>query len=78
MAQYFGDGILIYFGWPKTYDDTAERAGRVALGSWRRRRPGVRTVPCFPCASGSTPAPSWCAPEDTAAREAREGRTRAA
>src|SRR5437667_8654705 len=54
VAQYFGDGILIYFGWPKTYDDTAERAGRVALGSWRRRRPGVRTVPCFPCASGST------------------------
>jgi len=67
VAQYFGDGILIYFGWPNTYDDTAELTARAALGLVEVAATGVRTAPCFPCASGSTPAPSWCAPEDTAA-----------
>ncbi len=31
VAQYLGDGLLVYFGWPKTYDDAAERAVRAAL-----------------------------------------------
>lgn len=32
VAQYLGDGLLVYFGWPKTYDDAAERAVRAGLG----------------------------------------------
>jgi class 3 adenylate cyclase/tetratricopeptide (TPR) repeat protein len=32
VAQYLGDGLLVYFGWPRTYDDSAERAVRAGLG----------------------------------------------
>jgi class 3 adenylate cyclase/tetratricopeptide (TPR) repeat protein len=32
VAQYLGDGLLVYFGWPTTWDDAAERAVRAALG----------------------------------------------
>lgn len=32
VAQYLGDGLLVYFGWPRTWDDAAERAVRAALG----------------------------------------------
>ena len=32
VAQYLGDGLLVYFGWPKTWDDAAERAVRAGLG----------------------------------------------
>jgi len=31
VAQYMGDGILCYFGWPKAHEDDAERAVRAAL-----------------------------------------------
>jgi class 3 adenylate cyclase len=31
VAQYLGDGILVYFGWPVAYEDSAERAARSAL-----------------------------------------------
>jgi class 3 adenylate cyclase len=31
VAQYLGDGILVYFGWPIAYEDSAERAVRSAL-----------------------------------------------
>lgn len=29
VAQYLGDGIMIYFGWPQAHEDDAERAVRV-------------------------------------------------
>ncbi len=32
MARYFGDGILVYFGYPIAHEDTAHRAVRAALG----------------------------------------------
>jgi class 3 adenylate cyclase len=32
VAQYLGDGLLVYFGWPHAYDDAAERAVRAGLG----------------------------------------------
>jgi len=32
VAQHLGDGLLVYFGWPRTSDDAAERAVRAALG----------------------------------------------
>ena len=31
VAQYLGDGLMIYFGWPVTHEDAAERSVRAAL-----------------------------------------------
>jgi class 3 adenylate cyclase len=32
VAKYMGDGVLIYFGYPRAHEDDAERAVRVGLG----------------------------------------------
>jgi predicted ATPase/class 3 adenylate cyclase len=32
IAQYLGDGLLVYFGYPTAHDDDAQRAVRVGLG----------------------------------------------
>ena len=32
VARYLGDGLLVYFGWPRAHEDDAERALRAALG----------------------------------------------
>lgn len=32
IAQYLGDGLLIYFGYPNAHEDDAQRAVRTALG----------------------------------------------
>ena len=31
VAQFFGDGIMAYFGWPEAHDNDAERATRASL-----------------------------------------------
>lgn len=31
IAQYIGDGVLAYFGWPRAHEDDAERAVRAGL-----------------------------------------------
>jgi len=31
VAKYLGDGVLAYFGWPKAYEDQADRAVRAGL-----------------------------------------------
>jgi class 3 adenylate cyclase/tetratricopeptide (TPR) repeat protein len=31
VAQYLGDGLMVYFGWPRAHEDGAERAIRAAL-----------------------------------------------
>ena len=31
VAQYLGDGLMIYFGWPQAHEDDAERAVRAGL-----------------------------------------------
>jgi class 3 adenylate cyclase len=36
VAQYLGDGILVYFGYPHAHEDDAERAARSALEIQRR------------------------------------------
>ena len=28
VAQYLGDGVMAYFGWPEAHDNDAERAAR--------------------------------------------------
>ncbi|CAB1072083.1 Proteins incorrectly called adenylate cyclase [Olavius algarvensis Delta 1 endosymbiont] len=32
IAQYLGDGLLIYFGWPKAHEDDAQRSLHAGLG----------------------------------------------
>ena len=32
MAQYLGDALLVYFGYPQAHEDDAQRAGRAGLG----------------------------------------------
>jgi predicted ATPase/class 3 adenylate cyclase len=32
IAQFLGDGLLIYFGWPHAHEDDAQRAVRAGLG----------------------------------------------
>ena len=32
LAQYLGDGLLIYFGWPVAHEDDAQRAAHAGLG----------------------------------------------
>jgi class 3 adenylate cyclase len=31
IAQYLGDGLLVYFGYPQAYEDASQRAVRAAL-----------------------------------------------
>src|SRR5262249_56307904 len=31
-AQYLGDGLLVYFGYPQAHEDDAQRAVRAGLG----------------------------------------------
>lgn len=33
VANYLGDGVLAYFGWPTAHEDQAQRAVRAALGA---------------------------------------------
>lgn len=35
VAQYLGDGVLVYFGYPRAHEDDAERAVRAALAVQR-------------------------------------------
>jgi class 3 adenylate cyclase len=32
IAQYLGDGLLVYFGWPQAHEDDPQRAVHTALG----------------------------------------------
>ena len=64
VAKYMGDGVLVYFGYPKAHEDDAERAVRAGLELNRslrsaRRRASVR--------SSSEPA-SFLYPATSAAR----------
>jgi tetratricopeptide (TPR) repeat protein len=31
VAQYLGDGLVVYFGWPRAHEDDAQRAARAGL-----------------------------------------------
>lgn len=31
IAQYLGDGLMVYFGWPRAHEDDAERAVRASM-----------------------------------------------
>ena len=44
VAQYLGDGLMVYFGWPRAHEDDAERSVRAALEIVR----AVKTVSADP------------------------------
>src|SRR5262249_45182088 len=39
IAQYLGDGVLVYFGYPLAHEDDAQRAVRTGLGILRAIEP---------------------------------------
>jgi len=39
IAQYLGDGLVVYFGYPLAHEDDAQRAVRAGLGMGRGLRP---------------------------------------
>ena len=38
VAKYMGDGVLVYFGYPRAHEDDAERAVRAGLGLINAKR----------------------------------------
>jgi class 3 adenylate cyclase len=47
VAKYHGDGVVVYFGWPRAHEDDAERAVRAGLdlvARLGRLRPGGEVV----------------------------------
>jgi TOMM system kinase/cyclase fusion protein len=44
IAQYLGDGVLVYFGYPQAHEDDAQRAVRTGLGIIEALRPLQRRV----------------------------------
>jgi hypothetical protein len=66
IAQYLGDGLLVYFGYPLAHEDDAQRAVRAGLGiveamgqlNTRLKQEGLRPAPTQSCqqlALGETP-----------------------
>ncbi len=51
IAQYLGDGLLIYFGYPQAHEDDAQRAIHAALGILTEIAASARI---WLCALGST------------------------
>src|SRR6266542_2754115 len=43
IAQYLGDGLLVYFGYPRAHEDDAQRAVRAGLGIVEAVRLGCHT-----------------------------------
>ena len=48
IAQYLGDGILVYFGYPLAHEDDAQRAVRTGLGILRAMAPLNARLPLPP------------------------------
>ena len=64
IAQYLGDGLLVYFGYPLAHEDDAQRAVRAGLGMVEalgqlNTRLGHSGGCSWPCAWGSIPGWSW-------------------
>ena len=49
LAKFMGDGLLIYFGWPRAHEDDAERAVNAGLGI-------LDAVESLTAVKGTTPA----------------------
>jgi len=55
VAQHLGDGLLVYFGWPRAFDDAAERAVHAGLAPVD----GLAPHPALHVRVDSTPVPWW-------------------
>jgi len=70
VAQYLGDGLLCYFGYPQAQEDAAERAVRAALEAVRsvarlKARDGAPMASRAGIASGIVAAPAYAGTEQT-------------
>ena len=63
VAKYMGDGVLVYFGWPRAHEDEAERAVRAGPGRDRGGRPAAHADDGkrSPAGSASPPGRWWWA-----------------
>ena len=62
IAQYLGDGLLVYFGYPQAHEDDAQRAVRAGLGMVAAMQAlNTRLAQRMGCASpsGSASIPAW-------------------
>jgi class 3 adenylate cyclase len=64
IAQYLGDGLLVYFGYPRAHEDDAQRAVRTGSGSsrrWANSTPSWRVsgVSSWGCVWGFIPGWWW-------------------
>ena len=58
VAKYMGDGVLVYFGYPRAQEDDAERAVQAAL-ELPRRSPSWSRRPACRSKCGSASPPVW-------------------
>ena len=74
IAQYQGDRLVVYFGYPQAHEDDARRAVHTGLGWWRGWRSSTdasrATGVCgWRCGWGFTPGSWWWARRDKDERE---------
>ena len=67
VAQYLGDGLMIYFGWPRAHEDDAVRAIRAGLEvaqavSQLKSCTRARPIPCAPAVTRARLPLSLCIP----------------
>ena len=61
VANFIGDCVLAYFGWPRAHEDDAERAVRAGLRHGAGGRRALARGEAWRCAWASPPARSWWA-----------------
>ena len=66
VAQYLGDGLMVYFGWPRAHEDDAVRAIRAGLETGAGRLASCRRRRRCALASAFTPAWWWSGRPDKA------------
>ena len=61
IAQYLGDGLFVYFGYPTAHEDDAQRAVRAGVGDCGGYPTRFRysNPTAYKYASAFTPVPSW-------------------
>jgi len=58
VAKYMGDGVLVYFGYPRAHEEDGERAARAGLALVEAVQ-SSRRPPISPCRCVSGSPPGW-------------------